>query len=458
MRSSRDAEASRRGRARRLKPNPSVSSSASGRERLVEAIVELVSHGAYGTTTVGQISKRARVSTATFYTLFDDKEECLLAAYQGVAADLLGELERRADATEPSEVWRAGVDVVFEFAKERPQTIMLLAAEAKLSTRRALEARDRLLADMESTIDRRRATPGEVAVPDIPAKALVGATLRLLVRRMREADANLEALHVELVGWIEGYRRSGSERWQTLTPTDGLRAGPPDYAAGLAPPQRPSRGRTRLSAEQVAENQRQRILHATASVTAEQGYAETTVADIVAEAGLAREVFYRHYRDKQDAFMNAYETGFQTLMALAVGAFYTSTDWPERIWRSLRAYTDFMANFRSFAHLGMVEAHTISPELVERVDERVMAFTFFLQEGNVYIETQDDAKHRVASEAIAMAVYEITSHLIRHGRNDELPGLLPLMAYIVLTPYTGAEVASEFVDRKIREALDDSAA
>jgi hypothetical protein len=80
-----------------------------------------------------------------------------------------------------------------------------------------------------------------------------------------------------------------------------------------------------------------------------------------------------------------------------------------------------------------------------------MAFTFFLQEGNEYLERQDDIKQPVAREAIAMAMYEITSHLIRHGRNDDLPGLLPLMSYIVLAPYTGAEAACEFVDRKIEE-------
>jgi AcrR family transcriptional regulator len=440
-----------------LTPSSAAASSAAARERIMSAIVDLVSDGTYAKTTVAQVSKRAGVSTATFYAVFADKEDCFLAAYRHVADVLVGELERRTDASDPSSAWEATLDTIFELAAKQPQTLLLLAAEATLSTRRALEARDQLLGDTESIIDRHQQAPSEAPVPDIPGKAIVGAAFRLLVRRLREKD-NLEELHSGLVLWIESYRSVGTPRWQTLTPRTALQAGPPNYSAGLATPARPSRGRTRLSAEQIAENQRQRILHATAEVTAEKGYADTTVADIVACAGLAREVFYRHYRDKQHAFMDAYETGFQTLMALAVGAFYTSADWPERIWAALRAYTDFMANFPSFAHLGMVESHTISPELVARVDERVMAFTFFLQEGNSYRDDEHPTGLSVVAEAIAMAMYEITSHVIRHGRNDGLPGLLPLMTYIVLAPYTGADAAGEFVDRKVGEALDGSAA
>jgi AcrR family transcriptional regulator len=398
-------------------------------------------------------SPSMKTSTFSSNKLFADKEQCFLQGYRHVADGLVGGLERRAEEADPSRVWRATVDGIFELAAAQPQTILLLAGEAKLSTRHGVQARDRLLSDIESIIERQRGAPEEVAVPDIPAKAILGATVRLLVRRLRAENGDLEELRGGLLRWIGSYERSGRARWQTLTPAAGLRAGPASHSAGLAPPARPSGGRTRLSPLQLAEHQRHRILHATAAVTAEKGYAETTVADIVAGAGLAREVFYRHFRDKQDAFMDAYETGFQALMTLTVGAYYTSAEWPERIWAALRAYTDFMANFPSFARLGMVESRTVSPELLAPVDERVMAFTFFLQEGHAYLRARHDAERSMADEAIAMAMYELASHMIRHGRNDELPGLLPLMAYILLAPYIGAEAACEFVDRKVRDSL-----
>jgi AcrR family transcriptional regulator len=445
-----EATGSSRRRARKLALKSPQPADAKRRERLLDATAELVAGNTYTTTTVAQISKLAGVSSATFYALYGDKESCFLAAYRRVAQELLGEIESRADAADPSTAWQTTLDGIIELAAGQPHLILLLADEAKLSTRHALEARDRLVVDIEATIERRRQRPSAPAAPDIPAKVLVGATLRLLISRLRRENSALEELRDGLIGWIKAYRSSGTPRWQALTPTAGIQPGPPNYAGGLAPPQRPSRGRTRLTLEQASHNQRERILHATAEVTAENGYAESTVADIVARAGLAREVFYRHFRDKQEAFISAYETGFQSLMALAVGAFYTSSDWPERIWAALRAYADFMVNFPTFAHLGMVESHTISPEMVERLDERVMAFTVFLQDGR---EMQEEPERSlVLSEAIAMAIYEITSHTLRHGRNKDMPGLVPLMTYIALAPFTGADAACEFVDRKVREA------
>jgi AcrR family transcriptional regulator len=448
MSTDHDASRTARASARRLTTrSDETQPRRSPRERLLDATAELVGRDTYATTTVAQIASRAEVSSATFYTLFEDKEDCFLAAYTRIERELLSELERLADTTDPSQLWHATLDAIFEFAARKPQTIRLLADEATLSKRRALQAREELVTHIEAAIEGH--ARDESGLPDVPAKVLVGATLRLLVIRLRKEDSALEDLRTGLVGWIESYRGSGVPRWQLLAPIEGLRAGPANYSAGLSPPQRPPRGRSRLSAEQVAQNQRERILHATAEVTASKGYAETTVADVVASAGLAREVFYRHFRDKQDAFMTSYETGFQALMALSVGSFFSSLDWPERIWAALVTYADFMVNFPTFAHLGMVESHTIGVELV---DERVMAFTVFLQAS--YREQPHEIENAaVISEAIAMSIYEVTSHLIRHGRNSELPGLVPLMTYIVLAPFLGADVADAFVERKVADAL-----
>jgi AcrR family transcriptional regulator len=345
------------------------------------------------------------------------------------------------------------LDGVFDLAANGPGMLRLLVDEPTLATRNALAARDRLLAEIESTIERDRPTARGSAHPDIPAKVLVGATLRLMLARLRENDRSLGELRGGLGRWVECYKHTGEPRRQTLAPVAGMRAGPPDYAAGLSEPQRPGRGRSRLTAEQTASNQRERLMYATASVTADKGYTESTVADIVAAAGLAREVFYRHFADRQDAFMSAYDTGFQALMALSVGAFYTSGDWPERIWAALGVYTDFMVNFPAFASLGMVESHTIAPEVVGRVDERVMAFTVFLEEGRRELQ-EDPGVAAVICEAIAMAIYEITSHTIRNGRGSELPGLLPLIAYVALAPFTGTDAANELIERKVRESRE----
>jgi AcrR family transcriptional regulator len=405
---------------------------------------------ARGAPTVAQIASRAGVSTATFYKLFSDKEECFLAAYSRAADALVGKLERRIEDAEPSALWARGLESICAVAATDPRTIRLLTDEVVISTRRSLEARDQLLADLEGAIQHRaRGYGGGPPQPDIPARMILGATLRLLLIRQRDPDASLEDLQAGLLEWVDSYRTpGGTPRWQALEPILALRAGPPNYAAGLAPPRRPPSGRSSLSPEQVAQSQRERILHAAAEVTATKGYVATSVADIVAAAGLAREVFYQHFRDKQDAFLSAYEMGFQALMSLVVGAFYSSDAWPERIWAIVRTYVDFMVNFPTFAHLGMVESHTVSPQIIARFDQRVMAFTVFLQKS--YREPQDRPEpSTVVSEAVAMAMYEATAQSLRQGRSEDLPGLVPLMVYMILAPFIGPRDATIFVDGEL---------
>lgn len=59
------------------------------RERLIAAIAEECAERGYAETSVGAITKRAGVSTATFYKQFADKRECLLAAHRQLLGRLL---------------------------------------------------------------------------------------------------------------------------------------------------------------------------------------------------------------------------------------------------------------------------------------------------------------------------------------------------------------------------------
>ena len=61
----------------------------SQRARLLTAFTSLLAEGGYAAVTIGSLAERAGVSRGAFYSLFDDKEDCLLAAYAGFAANLL---------------------------------------------------------------------------------------------------------------------------------------------------------------------------------------------------------------------------------------------------------------------------------------------------------------------------------------------------------------------------------
>ncbi len=61
----------------------------SQRERLLEAAIRVVAEKGYGAMTIGDLTKEAGVSRTTFYELFEDKEACFLAAYDGAVETLI---------------------------------------------------------------------------------------------------------------------------------------------------------------------------------------------------------------------------------------------------------------------------------------------------------------------------------------------------------------------------------
>jgi AcrR family transcriptional regulator len=57
----------------------------------------------------------------------------------------------------------------------------------------------------------------------------------------------------------------------------------------------------------VSANQRGRLLVAMADLVGDHGYAATTVANVLACAGVSRKAFYQHFTNKQECFLAAYD-------------------------------------------------------------------------------------------------------------------------------------------------------
>jgi AcrR family transcriptional regulator len=77
-------------RDKRLPPGPKLLSrdqvAQSQRRRLLAAMAEAVADKGYAKTSVADVIERAQVSRATFYQLFDNKDDCFRAAFEAFAA------------------------------------------------------------------------------------------------------------------------------------------------------------------------------------------------------------------------------------------------------------------------------------------------------------------------------------------------------------------------------------
>jgi len=173
--------------------------SSNQRARLLTATtIALVEHG-YSRLTVSGIARSAGVSRATFYELFDDKDECVLAAYRGAAADFEHTVKA---ACIPTEGWTQGVvaatEAALRFACERKHEARLVFAvelicEPALAP--ALIATQERLASLLSR--GRHGVVGET--PRLSEATIAGATW-VAARRLRECQpAELLALREELI-------------------------------------------------------------------------------------------------------------------------------------------------------------------------------------------------------------------------------------------------------------------
>lgn len=443
-----------RGR-RRARRSSSAGPRAAGdpRERLLRAIVDVVAGEGYGDAKIGAIAKRARVSTATFYDLFADKEECFLAAQEQLGARVETEARRAVAQGEGASALFAILAVLIRLAEQEPHAFLFVTHEALLAGARATERRERTLQRLARLAERsQEQLDREAEVPDIPCVTAIGGAVRVLGFRIRRGESSLERLLPEFDRWLGSYAAPvGELRWNAMATDRRLMAA---HTPGPAPvpPQPLPRGRHRLADEVVTRVQRERIARATVEVVNAEGYTKMTVADIVGAAGVSRDTFYTHFADKREAFMASYRDGFERTLVRAAEAFFTTIGaWPDRVWEAGRSFTDVFATQPALAYLGFVQAYALGPTEARRLDDSSLGFTVFLEDGYRFRPEAADVP-RVASEALAGAVIETAVSYVRRGRIADLPGLMGVIGYVILAPFTGRAAAEAFVQRKISEA------
>jgi AcrR family transcriptional regulator len=420
------------------------------RERLLAGVITAANRDGYAHANVSAVIAEAGVSRPTFYEYFVDKDDCFLAALSDVQERLLDEVRAAVSNATPEQATDAAVAALVGFASAQPAMARFLMNESMAGGPRALNPRDQGIAEITKMIEQAQERAGsDIVTPDLPTPLLIGGTYRLLASRLRRGVPGLSGLLEELLMWTKSYERpAGEQRWRTLAAVAPPPPSPfaPEHrmrAPAALPP-----GRPRLSEEEVAENHRQRLFFAAARLAGEHGYTATTIADITERAGVDRRAFYALFKDKRDIFMAVHEWGFQQLLAVTAGAFFAGGSWPERVWEGGRGLTQFLQNNPTIAHVGFVEAYAVGPGAVQRVDDSVIAFSIFLQEGYQY-RPRSNPPSRLALEAIVMAIYEMIYQQARGGRRPEVRGLLPLLAYICLAPFIGVAEADAFIEGKL---------
>lgn len=124
--------------------------------------------------------------------------------------------------------------------------------------------------------------------------------------------------------------------------------------------------RERASESGGPEEERERLVAALTKIAAERGYAATTIEDVARMAGLPTEAFHRHFADKRQCLIAAFDAFIQRLLDETERAIEAESDWPGQVRAAVSAGVGFVGETSSSARLFAIEALTVGPPILER--------------------------------------------------------------------------------------------
>ncbi len=418
------------------------------RERLRGAMIELIAQKGYQSVRIVDLAKLAHVSQPTFYSLFGDKEELFLSAYQQIAQQT-GKTVLQAYNTDGSEDVRLRIAMraFADLAVAEPAAMSLFILGAFGAGARVLDRRRRTLDALEKSILASRDRAPAMGTTNLTVKAVLGGIREVSASRLREGrQSELPGLVDSLATWASSYPRR-LPPGLGAPPVARSEAGPiashASERARRAEGRLPS-GRSDLPRQFIVKSQRERIVDATAAIVAEKGLAGLTIPEIAKRANVSNQTFYSIYGSKREALQGAQKIGMHQGLQVAIEAYNAHPDdWPRAIAAGLRALIDYLASEPAHAHLNLVDTFAASPEAIEIRNASMSAFATYLQPGYAIAKSGSGGEvPAIAAEAVTGGIWQVMHHYVENDCIAQLPQAASQLTYFALTPFLGADAAT----------------
>lgn len=168
---------------------------------------------------------------------------------------------------------------------------------------------------------------------------------------------------------------------------------------------------------------RSRLLEGMAHAVAAKGYADTTIADIVREAGVSRRTFYEHFSTKSECLIALYEAASHNALKVLRTSINPSLDWRPRVEAALTAYFDCMSQNPVLMHTLFIQILSQGPEGLEARRRRNQEIAdFILSVANT------PARRTPVTPVMAMAVVGAINELVlEYIELEQIPRLRELV-------------------------------
>jgi AcrR family transcriptional regulator len=197
----------------------------------------------------------------------------------------------------------------------------------------------------------------------------------------------------------------------------------------------------------VKEGQRQRILRATGELVAERGYHAVTVELIVKHARVSFKTFYGHFANKEDCFVELFETVMaeagERMEAAVERERKVGAPWPRQVAAALRALFDVFLADPLIARASIVDAPTVGPVMIDRYQKAMSGLTPLLRQGRGLVPNADELPPTLEDTLAGGLLWSAYQRLIV-GEVDRIETLLPEAVIFVLRPYVGEREAARW--------------
>ncbi len=187
---------------------------------------------------------------------------------------------------------------------------------------------------------------------------------------------------------------------------------------------------------------RERILEAILLESGELGYEQVAVRHVIERAQTSRATFYKHFKDREDCFAQAYGDAGEWLYRRLIGAGKRQPSWREGLRAALAELLEFCANQPATAKALLVEVHAAGEESLAQRRELMERLSQALDGARREIPA-GQAPPPVTSDFIVGAIDTLLSAKLLDGDAARAPEMLPGLLHFVVMQYLGESAAWE---------------
>lgn len=198
--------------------------------------------------------------------------------------------------------------------------------------------------------------------------------------------------------------------------------GPPFRGRGVALYKKLPHGPHGMERSAVARNQRVRMYGAMIESVARKGYAKTSVADVIALAGVSRRAFYEHFTNKETCFIATHNIAARRTSKTMLHGWESERGWANRLHAACRAVLCDIESHPKSSHLVMVDVLGLGRKAYDCVRAYNALFERSLVTG--FVLSPDGAIcSPIAPRAIVGGVREVLRARVDTTRWKRIPGL-----------------------------------